>query len=206
MEHDTIKQAETDHPIHELIAQRWSPYAFDGRAVKRDKLLSCLEAARWAPSSYNEQPWSFIVAEREDEEAFQRMLSCLVEANQGWAQHAGVLMLGVVKRHFAKNNKPNRVAEHDLGLAAATLTFQASALGLHVHQMAGINISVARQTYSVPEGHEPWTGIALGYAADAERAADEKFVERDRTPRRREPMSKFVFREEWEQPAPWVEG
>jgi len=144
METLPIKQARSKHSIHELIASRWSPYTFDPRPVEPDKLLSCLEAARWAASSYNEQPWSFIVARREDEAQFDQMLGCLVEANRAWAKNAGVLILTVVSRFFTRNGKPNRVAEHDIGLAAGNLTVQATALGLHVHQMAGIDTSSAR--------------------------------------------------------------
>ena len=115
------KRALPDHPVHDLIADRWSPYIFERREVEREKLLSCLEAARWAASSFNEQPWSFIVAERTDEEEFNRMLSCLMEANQAWAANAGVLLLTVVSKSFSRNNKPNRVAQHDLGLAVGNL-------------------------------------------------------------------------------------
>src|SRR2546425_13197566 len=110
------KTVETGHPVLPVIAERWSPYAFDPRPVERDKLLSCLEAARWAPSSYNEQPWTFILAERTDAAEFARMLDCLVEGNRVWAQNAGVLLLTVVAKNFVKNGKPNRAAEHDIGL------------------------------------------------------------------------------------------
>ncbi len=116
MKSDRIKKAEPDHEILEPMVRRWSPYAFDpAKKVSQEKLLACLEAARWAPSSYNEQPWAFIVAHREDEQAFANMLNCLVEANQQWAKNASVLMITVVKRHFEKNGKPNRVAEHCRG-------------------------------------------------------------------------------------------
>src|SRR5436189_5299504 len=92
------KTVETDHPVLPVITERWSPYAFDPRPVEREKLLSCLEAARWAPSSYNEQPWTFILAERTDQAEFGRILECLVEANQAWAKNAGVVMLTVVSK------------------------------------------------------------------------------------------------------------
>jgi len=189
------KRAATDHPILDLLADRFSPYAFDPRPVENDKLLSCFEAARWAASSYNEQPWSFIVAEREDETEFARLLDCLVETNQAWAQHAGVLMLTVAARQFSRNGKPNRMAEHDIGLAVGNLTVQATSLGLAVHQMAGINPSKARQTFQIPDTHEPLTAIALGYAAAP--SGDSPLSERDRAPRSRKPLSEFVFRGKW---------
>src|SRR5205085_7955644 len=100
---DISRPVKTDYPVLPVIAERWSPYAFDPRPVEREKLLSCLEAARWAPSSYNEQPWTFILAERNDQAEFSRMLECLVEGNQAWAKNAGVLFLTVVSRLFVKN-------------------------------------------------------------------------------------------------------
>lgn len=201
---NTAKRAQPAHPIHELIAQRYSPYLFDPRPVEREKLLSCLEAARWAASSYNEQPWSLLLAERDDPPAFQQALGCLNEANQVWAQHAGVLMLTVAKRAFDKNGKPNRVAEHDIGLMAANLTFQAESLGLSVHQMAGVNLSKVRQTYGVPDSHDPLTAIALGYAADPAQAEDQQMAERDQAARPRKPLAEWVFGGSWQQPAPGV--
>jgi nitroreductase len=192
-----IKRASADHPILDLLAERFSPYAFDPRPVEQEKLLACLEAARWAASSYNEQPWSLLVAERGDEAEFAKMLSCLLEANQAWAKDAGVLMIAVVCKTFQRNGKPNRVAEHDVGLAAGNLTIQATALGLAVHQMAGIDLDKTRQTYGIPATHDPLTGIALGYAADPDRAANEQFAQRDRAPRARKPLDEFVFRGAW---------
>lgn len=190
------QRAQTDYPILDLLADRWSPTAYDPRPVEEDKLRSCLEAARWAASSYNEQPWSFIVANREDEAEFQRLLSCLVEANQAWARNAGVLFIAVTARQFARNGKTNLMAEHDIGLAVGTLTVQATSLGLFVHQMAGINRSVARQTYSIPDTHEPLTAIAVGYVSEA---GDDAMVQRDRSPRTRKPLSDFVFAGAWGQ-------
>ena len=93
---NNVKQANTNYPIHELLAKRFSPYLFDPRPVEPSKLATCFEAARWAASSYNEQPWSFIVAERDESEQFARMLSCLVEANRNWAENAGTIILTVI--------------------------------------------------------------------------------------------------------------
>ena len=121
----TDKKASTDYPIHDLLAERWSPYGFEDRSVAEADLRSLFEAARWAASSYNEQPWSFFVATRENPTEFTRLLSCLVEANQAWAKAAPVLALGVVSLRFARNNKDNRAAVHDLGLAAGNLLVEA---------------------------------------------------------------------------------
>jgi len=182
-----------EHPVATLIANRWSPYAFEPRSVENEKLLSCFEAARWAASSYNEQPWSFLVAKREDEAAFAEMLECLVEPNRPWAQHAGVLILTVVCRTFSRNGKPNRVAEHDIGLTAGQFTLQAVELGLAAHQMAGINAHQARSTYDIPETHEAYTAIALGYAADESNAPDAELAQRDQSERARKSLDEIVF-------------
>lgn len=195
------KIAKPDHPIHELIANRWSPYCFEPRAVEPEKLTSCLEAARWAASSYNEQPWTYIVATRNDADEFSRMLACLTESNQAWAQHAGVLMIGVISPTFSRNGNPNRVAEHDLGLAAGNICLQATALGLSVHQMAGVYLEKARVTYQIPESHMPVTAIAIGYAANPD-VSDPQLAERDRAPRPRKKLAEFVYRGKWGKSAP----
>src|SRR3954467_1745350 len=116
------KHVTPDHPVQELITRRWSPYAFSDRPVSEDDLRSLFEAARWAASSYNEQPWSYIVATKADPAAFERLLSCLVEGNQAWGRAAPVLPLGCTSLRFSRNGKPNAAAVHDLGLASATLT------------------------------------------------------------------------------------
>src|SRR6185436_17210538 len=118
----TIKQAATDHPILKVLAERWSPYAFEDRPVSDADLRSLFEAARWAASSYNEQPWRYVVATKANPAEFERLLSCLVEANQAWAKAAPVLALGCTSLYFTLNGKPNAAAVHDLGLASASLT------------------------------------------------------------------------------------
>jgi nitroreductase len=197
---NTQKKATPAHPIHELIANRWSPYAFADRPVPVADLRAVFEAARWAASSYNEQPWSYIVALKADGEDFQRLLSCLVEGNQAWAQAAPVLALGCTNLHFSRNGKPNAAAVHDLGLASATLTLEATARGLFVHQMIGIVPDKARELYRIPEGVQPMTGLAIGYAADPNTVA-EKLKERDLAPRNRKAVAEFVFGGEWGTPS-----
>ena len=192
--------ASTDYPVHELIAKRWSPYSFDDRTVPEADLRSLFEAARWAPSSYNEQPWNYIVATKERPEEFARLLSCLVEGNQVWARYAPVLALGVAKLNFARNDKPNRAAIHDLGLAAGNLVTEATARGLVVHQMIGILPDRVREIYAIPEGYEPMTGFAIGYVGDPNRLPDH-LKERDRAPRSRKPLREFVFGGRWRSPS-----
>lgn len=190
------KPAENQHPIQELLRRRWSPRAFADRRVEPEKLLSVLEAARWAPSSYNEQPWAFLVATKENKAEYDRLLGCLVEFNQQWAQAAPVLMLSVAKLRFEKNQKENRHAFHDVGLAAENLVIQATELGLVVHQMAGIEVEKCRATYNIPEGWEPVAGIALGYPGEPD-SLPEKLRQREKAPRRRKPLDKFVFTGRW---------
>lgn len=190
------KIAAPEHPVHELIAKRWSPYAFDGREVSDDDLRSLFEAARWAASSYNEQPWSYIVAKKTEDEQFSLLLSCLVEANQEWAQAAPVLALGCTNINFSKNNKPNAAAVHDLALASANLTLEATARGLFVHQMIGTLPDKAKEIYGIPEGTKPLTALAIGYAATPD-LLPEKYRERDIAPRPRKPLSEFVFARQW---------
>ena len=200
----TPKQATPDHPIHELIASRWSPYAFAERPVSEDDLRSLFEAARWAASSYNEQPWSYIVAIKANPAEFERMLSCLVEGNQAWAKAAPVLAIGCINLHFVRNGKPNAAAVHDLGLASATLTLEATARGLFVHQMIGILPDKARELYRVPEGVQPLTGLAIGYAADPNTLA-EVYRQRDLAPRQRKPLAEFMFGGQWGTPSPIIQ-
>ena len=198
-----IKQAVTDNPILKLLAERWSPYGFADRPVSEADLRSLFEAARWAASSYNEQPWNYLVATREDPREFERLLGCLVEANQAWAKAAPVLVLGVVSLRFAKNNMDNRAAVHDLGLAAGNLLVEATTRGLSVHQMIGILPDKAREVYQIPEHFEAWTAMAIGYKADPAKLPD-ALKERDLAPRQRKPLSEFVFTGQWGQPSPLV--
>ena len=196
----------TDHPVLDVIRRRWSPYRFDPRPVEEEKLLQCWEAARWAASSFNDQPWSWIVARRQDSEAFERMLGCLLEANQSWARQAGVLTLTVIRTTFAYNGKPNRVALHDLGQAAAQLSLQATELGLQVHQMAGVNLSRIRQEYGIPEGYEPQTALAIGYADTSEPTDDQsrELHRRDTGSRSRNSLGDQIFSHKWGNQADFV--
>ena len=136
------------------------------------------------------------MATKADPEEFERLLSCLVEGNQVWAKAAPVLALGCTSLYFALNGKPNAAAVHDLGIASATLTLEATARGLFVHQMIGILPDKAREVYRIPESVQPLTGLAIGYAADPN-ILPEKYRERDLTPRSRKRLGEFVFGGEW---------
>ena len=194
------KIATTAHPILELLAQRWSPYAFADRDVSTEDLRSLFEAARWAPSSYNEQPWSYILAVRSQPAGFERLLSCLVEGNQAWARHVPVLALGVLRETFTRNNRPNPAAPHDLGLASMSLVIEAAARGLIVHQMIGIVPDRARELYKIPEHSRALTGIAIGYLGDSATLPD-ALRARDLAPRTRKPLREFVFGTSWGDPS-----
>jgi len=194
------KVVETQYPIEAILQNRWSPLAFSDRAVEPEKLCSVLEAARWAASSFNEQPWSFIVATKDNSTEFERLLSCLAEGNQEWAKSAPVLMIAVAKLSFEKNGHENRHAFHDVGAAEANLAAQATALGLHVHQMAGFDVEKARELYGVPQGYEPVDAIALGYLGDPHQLSD-RLQQRLSAPRSRKPLKEFVFTGRWQQPS-----
>jgi nitroreductase len=192
------KPADTAFPIHDLMRARWSPRAFSDRKVTSEELRSLLEAARWAPSCFNEQPWSFLVG-RKGTAAFDRLASCLVEANRGWAAEAGALVLAVTSRQFRRNGKPNRHAEHDLGLALGQFGLQATALGLGMHQMAGFDVESARGSLKLPDGQEPVTMVAVGWPGEAA-SLPEALAERERAPRERRAQEEFVFGGEWGRP------
>jgi nitroreductase len=197
------KTAVTDYPIEEILRRRWSPRAFSDRIVEPEKLQSLFEAARWAPSSFNEQPWSFIVATKQKPEEHTRLLSCLVEGNQRWARLAPVLMVSVAKLNFEKTGKPNRHAFHDVGLAMGNMLVQATALGLAVHQMAGFSPEKVREIYEVPDSFEPVAAIAIGYPGELE-ALPEPLRERELGSRSRKPISSFVFQVKWGEVSPMV--
>ena len=187
-----------DRPeIHPLIRDRWSPRAFTDRSIEPPTLASLLEAARWAASSFNEQPWRFLIARREDREGFERILSCLSEKNRVWAQHAAVLGLVAVKTTFTRNDQPNRFAHHDAGAALAQLTLQATALGLAVHQMAGYSVDAARERLGIPDGFEPDAAFAIGEPGAVERLPDD-LREREEAPRSRRAPREIFFGATWD--------
>ncbi|MCY4145477.1 MAG: phosphohistidine phosphatase SixA [Chloroflexi bacterium] len=191
--------------LHELIRQRWSPVGFDReRPIKRETLLGILEAARWAASSSNLQPWRFIVARREDEAQFAKLLLTLREGNIAWAQHAAALMVAC-SRKFRKETVPNRHAGHDLGLAVGQMVLQALSQGVYVHQMGGFFPEKARQLYAIPDDFDPYTCIAFGYRATELGHLAEAQRGRDASPRERQPLDEMVFGGGWAQAANFLD-
>jgi nitroreductase len=197
------KPAPSDFPVHQLIIDRWSPRAFSEKPVPPDVLRSLFEAARWAPSSSNEQPWAYLVATRDDHENFAKMLSVLVEFNANWAKSAPVLALAVAQLNFAKNNAPNRNALYDTGAATALLSVEATARGLAVHQMAGFDPAKAREVFAIPSGWEAIAALAIGYPGDPN-SLPQPLKDRELAPRTRKPLSEFVMAGHWGHTASFV--
>lgn len=193
----------TNHEIHPLIAQRWSPRAFDSKPVETEKLAQLFEAARWSASCFNDQPWVFIVATKDDTVNYQKLLDCLVPFNVSWAQAAPVLGFIVAQKNFKHNGKPNAWGEYDAGQAAATLAIQATALGLVTHQMGGFDADKAIATFNIPETARPIAAIAIGYAGEASNLPTD-LQEKETAPRTRQPLSSFVFAGSWGDAAKFV--
>lgn len=176
--------------LHPLISSRWSPRSYSDRPVEPAALRSLFEAARWAASCFNEQPWRWVVAEKANPSEYQRILDTLVPFNQGWAGNAPVLAISAAKGTFTQNGKPNRFGMFDTGQALATLMLQATALGLHVHAMGGFDAEKARAEFGIPEDYEVGAAIAIGHLADGHEPGE----------RQRNPLSTQVFRSAWGTP------
>jgi nitroreductase len=198
------RPAETSAPIHEHISHRWSPRAFESKPVETEKLRALFEAARWAASSYNDQPWSFIVTTKGDAHDHKLALEGLVEFNQMWAKNAPVLGFSVARKKFGHNGETNYHAWHDVGQAMANLSIQAEALGLKVHQMAGIVPAKIRQNFGIPDEYEPVAAFTIGYPASAD-ALPEPLKGPETAPRQRKPLESFVFGGPWGKTAKFAE-
>lgn len=191
------KPVESSFPLQELIRERWSPLALTGKRIPAETLGSLFEAARWAPSSYNEQPWVFLIATQDQPDEFQRMASCLVEANRVWAQRAYCLAISCAKLDFARNGKPNRHAYHDVGLATQNLFIQAQSLGIACHPMAGFDPLAARELFQIPANVDPVAAMAIGYQADDLSGLDDGLKQRELAPRIRKPLTDVVYTGTW---------
>ncbi len=199
---DTDKRAVTTYPIHDLLAERWSPRAFADRAIPPAVLGSLFEASRWAPSSRNLQPWRFIIADRHrDAGGFSRILGALMKMNRMWAQHASVLLIVATQPHPARSPRPNPYAHYDVGQAMAHLSIQAMACGLYIHQMGGFRRAKAREVLAIPDDYEPVVSAAIGYLADPS-VLPQEIQQRELDPRARNPLSKQVFSGMWGEPHP----
>jgi nitroreductase len=197
------KPAETQFPLHELLRDRWSPVALTPRRIEPAVLGSLFEAARWAPSSFNEQPWCFFVATQDQPAEFAKLFGCLVEANQAWAKQAYALVISCTRLTFSRNDKPNRHAYHDVGSAMQNLLLQAQAHGIAGHAMAGFDLEATRRVLQVPATHDPVTAIALGYPVDDYAAVEAGLKQRDLAPRARKPLSECVYVGTFGQSASW---
>jgi nitroreductase len=192
-------------PIHELIASRWSPRAFSDQQIEPEKLLSLFEAARWSPSSANEQPWRFIIATKDDSREFSAFVESLMEGNRRWAQQAPLLVLALAQTTYTGTGRSYRHSWYDVGQSVALLSMQATAVGLAVHQMGGFDAEKIRQLLSIPEGFEPVVIFAVGYPSEP---ADlpEDLKKREQAPRLRRPLQTFVYTGEWGKPSSHVQS
>ncbi len=181
-----------ENAVHDLIRRRWSPRSFSALAVEPEKLGQLLEAARWAPSAANEQPWRFIIATKDQSEEFAMIASTLMESNAIWAGKAPVLMIALAKLHFSHNGKANRHALYDVGQAVASLSLEATDLGLSLHQMGGFYPEKVRELFQISEGYEPVAAIAIGYSGAPEELP-EALRARETAPRTRKPLSELVL-------------
>lgn len=195
------KPAITQEAIHALISNRWSPRAYDAnKPVSQSQVLSLLEAARWAPSCFGDQPWRFLVWNKgQDATAWQQALEAIVPNNQVWAKNAPVFVLVCAHGLFGHNQKPNRWAEYDTGAAAENLCLQASALGLVAHQMGGFDSDAARAKFNIPAEVTPMAMLAIGYEGDANDLPEE-LKSRELASRTRKPLGELFFNGVWDKP------
>ncbi len=185
--------AQPPQNLDQNIQNRRSLRSFADRPVSADTLRKLFEAARWAASCFNEQPWRFVYATRGEAAEFESLLQCMGEFNQVWAKEAPVLLLTLAAKRFAKNDKENRHAEHDLGLAMGNLSLQATSLGLHVHEMAGFDPEKAMRELKVPDDYTAVTMATIGYPGSPEQLS-EALQAKESAPRSRKALSEIVFR------------
>lgn len=177
---------------HEFVRRRWSPRAFSSRPVEEEAILTLLEAAQWAPSAGNGQPWRFIYATQAEEERYRRLFECLDDGNQEWAGSAPVLMLALVKTNSERSGRPNRWALYDLGLAVGNLTFQATALDLYVHSIGGFHADRVRERFVLPDDVEPVAMLAIGYLGTPDQLNEQQRA-RELAPRQRKPLEELIL-------------
>lgn len=193
------KTANTNFEINDNIKNRWSPRAFSDEVPSEEKLMKLFEAARWAASSYNEQPWRFILGVKGVGDTYDKLYEGLNEFNQAWAKSAPVLVFICAKESFSHNDKPNKHHMYDCGAAMSNLCIQATEEGLHVHQMAGILQDKAQLALNVPDGFKPITAAAIGFLGDPDQLPDEH-KESELAERKRKPMEEILFLGSWEKP------
>ncbi len=197
----SLKHASTSAPIHDLIASRWSGRAFDAkRLLTRDQVTALLEAARWSPSCYGDQPWRFVVCDKaSDAAAWQRALDCLVPFNAGWACNAPLLVVVCADPKFGHNGSDNRWAGYDTGAAAVSLCLQANAMGMSTHQMGGFDDAKTRAAFDIPAEVPIFAVIAVGYLGDNAVLPDD-LRERESAARERKPLGQTFYAGAWGKP------
>ena len=195
------KLAQTSVPIHDLLARRWSPRAFDaGRTISREQILALIEAARWAPSCFGDEPWRYLIWDRHiDEINWRKAFDCLSEGNQKWVINAPVLLLSCAGSKFRHNGSPNRFGPHDTGAASMALVLQAVASGLTAHQMGGFDAARARAAFAIPEEYTPMAMIAVGYQAEPAVLEGDQLA-KEKAPRSRQPVGNHFFAGRWGDP------
>jgi len=199
LEVSKLKRAPLIEGVVPVIHERWSPRSFADREVSAADLAKVFEAARWAPSSNNEQPWRYVVGVR-NSSTHGKITATLMGFNQAWAPKAPVLILGTASSRFSRNGRPNAYALYDLGAATVLLTLQAAALGLTTHQMGGFDHDAIRQALQIPEDDVLGSVMALGYLGEPAALADEHLIASEVTPRSRKSLSEMVF-SAWGEPA-----
>ncbi len=195
---EKLKHAPDVAGVHDLILRRWSPRAFAEKAVSPADIRKLFEAARWAASSSNEQPWRFFVG-RKGDETYRKIFDALVPFNQTWAKSAPLLILSVAKKTFTEKGNANNYNLHDTGAATAMLALQATASGMHAHSMAGFDTEQVRASFGIPSDYDIGAVTAVGYFGDPESLPD-YMLKTEVAPRQRKPLEEFVF-SEWEKPA-----
>ena len=177
------KDARTTYPVHELLKQRWSPRAFADKPVEKEKLRSLFESARWSPSSYNQQPWRFIIGQNGDD-SYKKIMDALVEFNQKWASSAPVLIAVIGRSINNSGEGKNAVFQYDAGQSVALLSVEAMNQGLYVHQMGGFDRKKIAAHFGVPEEYKPVTVLAIGYIGNPDKLEgglkNSELSERDR--------------------------
>ena len=195
------KDIDTIVTIHELITARWSGRAYDsGKLVSREQIIALVEAARWAPSCFGDQPWRFIVLDKAtNEAAWKKALMCLAEGNQSWAKEAPLILLACADSVLSQNGKPNRWGQYDTGAASENLSLQATALGLMVHQMGGFDVKKTKAEFSIPEQFTPMAMMTVGYQL-AEEVIPDDMREREYNARARNTLDENFYEGYWGKP------
>ncbi len=178
--------------INSVITERWSPYSFTDRTLEREELLLILEAAKYAPSSYNEQPWRFLHATSDDKKRFNDFLSFLADANKVWAQYVPVLMVVLAKKLVSHTGRDNYYALHDTGMATANMLVQATSMGVSMHIMGGFSHDAVREHLHIGEDLVPVSMIAAGYQGKNEKLAAE-YSGRDKARRSRRGLNEYLL-------------